>query len=367
MIDTLRIPAMSSSALQTTGESNNHSLKNGEMYADGINWDDLGFGLIPIDYMYTMKCSDGENFSQGHLSPFGKIELCPSAGILNYGQGLFEGLKATRTEDGRIMLFRPQENALRMKMGAERMCMPSPSVEQFVDAVKQTVFANKRWVPPPGKGSLYIRPLLVGSGSNLGLGPGLEYTFLIFASPVGNYHKGRAALNLYVEHKIHRATPGGTGGVKSVTNYSPVYQTQQQARAKGFSDVLFLDSATGKNIEEIVAANIFILKGNVISTPTLKHGTILPGVTRKSIIDIALDFGYQVEERVIPVEDLLAADEAFCTGTAVVVNPIGAVTYQDKRVEYKTGGALCQKLYETLTGIQTGRLEDKKGWTLEVN
>ncbi|KAM5549837.1 hypothetical protein ABKV19_000992 [Rosa sericea] len=359
---------MSSSALQTTGESNNHSLKNGEMYADGINWDDLGFGLIPIDYMYTMKCSDGENFSQGHLSPFGKIELCPSAGILNYGQGLFEGLKATRTEDGRIMLFRPQENALRMKMGAERMCMPSPSVEQFVDAVKQTVFANKRWVPPPGKGSLYIRPLLMGSGSNLGLGPGLEYTFLIFASPVGNnYHKGRAALNLYVEHKIHRATPGGTGGVKSVTNYSPVYQTQQQARAKGFSDVLFLDSATGKNIEEIVAANIFIRKGNVISTPTLKHGTILPGVTRKSIIDIALDFGYQVEERVIPVEDLLAADEAFCTGTAVVVNPIGAVTYQDKRVEYKTGGALCQKLYETLTGIQTGRLQDKKGWTLEVN
>ncbi|KAK9941732.1 hypothetical protein M0R45_007427 [Rubus argutus] len=348
-------------------ETINHS-HDCEKYADGVDWDELGFGLIRTDYMYTMKCTDGENFSHGHLSPFGNIELCPSAGILNYGQGLFEGLKAIRTEDSRIMLFRPKENALRMKMGAERMCMPSPSVEQFVDAVKRTVLANKRWVPPPRKGGLYLRPLLMGSGSNLGLGPAREYTFLIFASPTGNYHKGRAALNLYVEHKIHRATPGGTGGVKSVTNYSPVYQSQKEARGKGFSDVLFLDSVTGKNIEEISAANIFILKGNVISTPTLIYGTILAGVTRKSIIDIALDFGYQVEERMIPVEDLLEAEEAFCTGTAVVVNPIGAVTYRDKRVEYKTGeGALCQKLYETLTGIQTGRLEDKKGWTLEIN
>ncbi|KAL6213193.1 hypothetical protein ACLB2K_012640 [Fragaria x ananassa] len=368
MLDTIRIPVMPSSPLQTTTESHNHSLKNGEQYAEGINWDDLGFGLIPIDYMYTMKCSDRENFTQGQFSPFGKIELCPSAGILNYAQGLYEGLKAIRTEDGRILLFRTKENALRMKMGAERLCMPSPSVEQFVEAVLQTVHANKRWVPPPGKGSLYVRPLLMASGCNLGLGPGKEYTFVIYASPVGNYIKGRTALNLFVEHVYHRAAPGGTGGVKSVTNYSPVYQPLTQARAKGFSDILFLDSETGKNIEEIAAANIFILKGNVLSTPTLKLGTILPGITRKSIIDIARDFGYQVEERVIPVEDLLDADEAFCTGTAVIVNSVGSVAYQDKRVEYKTGeGSLCQKLYETLTGIQTGRLEDKNGWTLEVN
>ncbi|PQM42749.1 branched-chain-amino-acid aminotransferase 6-like [Prunus yedoensis var. nudiflora] len=335
--------------------------KDHEKYSD-VNWDELEFGVVPTDYMYTMKCSKGDEFSQGHLTPYGNIELSPSAG------GLFEGLKANRTEDGRFLLFRPEENALRMKMGAERMCMPSPFPQQFLDAVKQTVLANKRWVPPTGKGTLYLRPLLMGSGSVLGLGPAPEYTFLIFASPVGSYHKGRAALNLYVEDKLHRATPGGTGGIKSITNYSPVYLAQKQARAKGFSDVLFLDSLTGKYIEEITACNIFILKGNVISTPTIIHGTVLPGITRKSVIDIARDFGYQVEERVIPVEDLLEADEAFCTGTAVVVTPIGAVTYQDRRVEYKTGkGALSQKLYETITGIQTGRLEDKKGWTMEIN
>ncbi|XP_034229155.1 branched-chain-amino-acid aminotransferase 6-like isoform X1 [Prunus dulcis] len=366
LISRLKFAAMPSPGLLTNSDSIQSHDADHEKYAD-VNWDELEFGLVPTDYMYTMKCSKGDEFSQGHLTPYGNIELSPSAGVLNYGQGLFEGLKANRTEDGRFLLFRPEENALRMKMGAERMCMPSPSPWQFLDAVKQTVLANKRWVPPTGKGTLYLRPLLIGSGSVLGVGPAPEYTFLIFASPVGSYHKGLAALNLYVEDKLHRATPGGTGGVKSITNYSPVYLAQKQARAKGFSDVLFVDSLTGKNIEEITACNIFILKGNIISTPTI-HGTVLPGITRKSIIDIARDFGYQVEERVIPVEDLLEADEAFCTGTAVVVTPIGAVTYQDKRVEYKTGkGALSQKLYETITGIQTGRLEDKKGWTMEIN
>ncbi|KAJ6379005.1 hypothetical protein OIU78_029094 [Salix suchowensis] len=150
-----------------------------------IDWDDLGFAYVPTDYMYSMKCTKGVNFSKGELQRFGNIELSPSAGVLNYGQGLFEGLKAYRKEDGNLLLFRPEENAMRMIMGAERMCMPSPTVEQFVDAVKATVLANKRWVPPPGKGSLYIRPLLMGSGAVLGLAPSPEYTFLIYVSPVG--------------------------------------------------------------------------------------------------------------------------------------------------------------------------------------
>ncbi|KAL5537960.1 hypothetical protein UlMin_044093 [Ulmus minor] len=354
-------------ALQTNGESNARSNDGfGEEYAD-VKWDELGFAIVPTDYMYMMKCSKEGDFSQGKLMPYGNIELSPSAGVLNYGQGLFEGLKAYRTEDGHIQLFRPEDNALRMKMGAERMCMQSPSVEQFLEAVKQTVIANKRWIPPPGKGSLYLRPLLIGSGSLLGLAPAPEYTFLIFASPVGNYHKGRSALNLFVEDKLHRAIPGGTGCVKSITNYSPVYLAQAQAKAKGFSDVLFLDSVNGKYVEEVTACNIFIVKGNVVSTPALQ-GTILPGITRKSIIDIALSFGYQVEERLIPLEDLLEADEVFCTGTAVIVNPVGSVTHQDKKVEYKAGKeALSHKLYETLTGIQMGRVEDKMGWTLQIN
>nr|XP_016448371.1 PREDICTED: branched-chain-amino-acid aminotransferase 5, chloroplastic-like [Nicotiana tabacum] len=173
--------------------------------------------------MYIMKCSRDENFSKGELQRFGNIELSPSAGILNYGQGLFEGLKAYKRHDGNILLFRPEENALRMKMGAERICMPSPSVEQFVEAVKATVLANERWIPPPGKGSLYIRPLLMGSGAVLGVAPAPEYTFLIYVSPVGNnFKEGMAPINLVIETEMHRATPGGTGGVKTIGNYAAV-------------------------------------------------------------------------------------------------------------------------------------------------
>jgi len=350
------------SPTQTKNNSN-----YGEKYAD-VNWDELGFSLTPTDYMFEMKCSQGEEFSQGNLIPYGKIELSPAATILNIGQGLFEGLKAYRREDGHIVLFRPEQNAMRMKMGAERMCMPSPSVEQFIDAVKQTVLANKRWVPPPGKGSLYIRPLLMGTGSFLAVAPSPEYTFLVYTSPVGNYYKGTGTpINLIVEDKLHRATPGGAGGVKTIANYSPVLQALTQAKSKGFSDVLFLDAKTGQNIEEVTLCNIFIVKDKIISTPATL-GTILPGVTRKSIIDIALDFGFQVEERVIPVEELMDADEVFCTGTAVVVNPVGSVTYQGIRVEYKTGvEAVSQKLCAMLTGIQTGRIEGKMGWTVKID
>jgi len=202
---------------QTTFQTKGNS--GAEKYAN-FNWDELGFGLVPTDYMYVMKCCEGENFSHGSLIPYGNIEMSPSAGILNFGQGLIEALKAYRKEDGcDVLLFRPDQNAQRMKNGAERLCMPSPSVEQFVEAVKQTVLANKHWVPPPGKGSLYIRPLLIGSGPHLGMGPAPEYTFLIYVVPVGNYQKG--PLNLVIEDKFHRAAPGGTGDTKAVTNYSP--------------------------------------------------------------------------------------------------------------------------------------------------
>ncbi|KAK8513061.1 hypothetical protein V6N13_090207 [Hibiscus sabdariffa] len=342
-----------------------------------VNWDELGFALTKIDYMYVMNFTQGdEKFSHGTLTRFGNIQLCPSSGILNYGQdlmmkkewwyqGLFEGLKAYRKADERILLFRPEENALRMKMGADRMCMPSPTVEQFVDAVRKTVLANKRWVPPHGRGSLYIRPLLIGTGQNLGVKPASEYTFLVYASPVGSYHKGE--LNLLVEDKVHRATPGGTGGIKAVTNYSPVYKTLTQAKARGFSDVLFRDALTGSNIEEGSACNIFILKGNVISTPTA-DGTILPGITRKSIMGLASGFGYQVEERALRIDEVFDAEEVFCTGTAMVVKPVASITYQGKTIEYKQGAeTVAQRLYATLTGIQTGLVEDKLGWTMAMD
>lgn len=335
--------------------------------SEEINWDEIGFGIIPTDSMYLMKCpTEEDTFSDGSLVPYGNLELTPSAGILNYGQGVFEGLKANRTEDGRILLFRPEENGRRMKTGADRMCMPSPSAEQFVNAVKQTVLANKRWVPPLGKGSLYIRPLLMGTGSVLGLTPAPEYTLLVYATPVKTYHKG--PLNLVIKDKLYRAISGsgGTGRIKSVVNYSPAYKALKEARAEGFSDILYLDAATGKFIEELSSCNVFLVKGNAISTPTAE-GNILPGITRKSIIEIAIDLGYEVMERAISVEELMEADEVFCTGTAVGVNPVLSITYNNTRAEYKGGAeAVSQKLCQTLVGIQTGQVEDARAWTLQI-
>ncbi|KAK9946333.1 hypothetical protein M0R45_011802 [Rubus argutus] len=335
-------------------------------YAD-VDWDNLGFGLVPTDYMYMMKCSNNGKFELGQINRYGNIELNPAAGVLNYGQGIYEGLKAFRKEDGNLLLFRPDQNAMRMKIGAERMCMPSPSLDQFIDGVKQTVQANKCWVPPPGKGSLYIRPLLIGSGPILGLGPSPEYTFLIYASPVRNYFKeGSAPLSIYVEEEYDRSSRGGAGGVKSITNYAPVLKALARAKSRGFSDVLYLDSVNKKNLEEVSSCNVFVVKGNVISTPATA-GTILSGVTRRSIIEIARDHGYQVEERAISVDELSEADEVFCTGTAVSVAPVGNITYKDKRMEYKTGAqTVCPELYSTLVGIQTGRIEDKKGWIVQI-
>ncbi|KAL7116858.1 hypothetical protein ACP275_03G032600 [Erythranthe tilingii] len=341
-----------------------------EACESSIDWNNLGFGLMETDYMYTIKCGKGkdDDFKAGELSRYGNIQLSPCAGVLNYGQGLFEGTKAYRREGGGVFLFRPQENAIRMQMGAKRMCMPCPSVSQFVDAVKQTALANKRWIPPPGKGSLYIRPLLFGSGPVLGLAPASEYTFLVYASPVGNYFKeGTAPLNLYVEDEFHRATRGGAGGVKSITNYAPVLKAISRARDRGFSDVLYLDSVNKRNIEEVSSCNVFMLKGNVLSTPEI-NGSILEGITRKSIMDIATNLGYRVEERSITIEEVMDADEVFCTGTAVGVAPVGSITYKGNRVAYKMSTPLAsKKLYSRLVDIQTGVVEDDKGWVVEID
>ncbi|KAI3957080.1 hypothetical protein MKX01_004371 [Papaver californicum] len=361
--------SQAASSLQPLSESSStYRFDDDEVeYAD-VKWDELGFGLVETDFMYIMKCSKEEEiFTRGELNPYGNIEMSPCSGVINYGQGLFEGLKAYRKRDGNILLFRPEENALRMQMGAERMCMPSPSIDQFISAVKQTVLANKRWVPPPGKGSMYIRPLLIGTGPVLGLAPASECTFITYASPVGNYYKdGSAPLNLVIEEMMHRANPGGTGGVKTITNYGPVLKALTHAKSRGFSDVIYLDSVKKKYLEELSACNVFIVKGSRISTPPT-NGTILPGITRKSIIDIAIDQGYQVEEHAIEVEELITADEVFCTGTAVVVAPVGSITFRSKRFEYKTGaGTASVKLHSILTSIQTGLIEDKMGWTVKV-
>ncbi|KAG0486017.1 hypothetical protein HPP92_008112 [Vanilla planifolia] len=333
-----------------------------------IDWDKLSFTLVPTDFMYISKSLGDGIFTKGELQQFGPLQLNPCAAVLNYGQGIFEGLKASRKADGSILLFRPEENALRMRMGAERLCMPSPTVEHFVDAVKQVVLANKRWVPPLGKGSLYIRPLIMGSGSILGVAPSPEYTFVIFVTPVGTYFKeGLAPINLVIELETLRAIPGGTGGVKFIGNYAPVLKAKSIANANGFNDVLYLDSVHRKYLEEASACNVFVVKGKTISTPSIR-GTILPGITRKSIIEIARSQGFQVEERLIAVEELLNADEIFCTGTAVGLSSVGSITYLGKRIEFGMNGwDVSKQLYTALTSLQMGLIEDTMGWTIAVD
>ncbi|KAJ7547370.1 hypothetical protein O6H91_08G082700 [Diphasiastrum complanatum] len=332
----------------------------------GIDWDNFGFSIHPTDYMYIMKCERGQ-WQQGELKPYGNLELSPSAGVLNYGQGLFEGLKAYRTFDGRIFLFRPKENAVRMLEGAARMSMDAPSEEMFLSAVRKTVLANQRWIPPSGKGSLYVRPLLIGSGAVLGLAPAPEYSFVVYVSPVGNYFKGGLApIDLKVETHHHRAAPGGTGGVKTIGNYASVLKAQLEAKSKGYSDVIYLDAVNNHYVEEVSSCNIFIVKDGEISTPEL--GSILPGVTRKSILELARDQGYKVKERPVSADELMDADEVFCTGTAVVVNPVGSITYKERRTRYNNGGLgkVTKELYKALTEIQMGLSTDKFGWIEEL-
>ncbi|KAL8172078.1 hypothetical protein V2J09_023882 [Rumex salicifolius] len=325
------LTSQAASALQSAVESPAYSASSDEESAD-MDLDNLGFSLVQTDFMYTMKSSQDMNFVEGQIRRYGNIELNPAAGVLNYGQGIFEGMKAYRTKDGRIVLFRPQKNAMRMKIGAERMCMPCPSLEQFVDAVKQTALANKRWIPPPGKGSLYMRPLLLGTAPILGLAPSPEYTFLVYASPVGSYFKeGTAPLSLFVENEFDRASRGGTGGIKTISNYGPAIKALMRAKSRGYSDVLYLDSVHHEYVEEASASNIFLVKDGIISTP-VTDGTILPGITRK-----------------------------------IVVAPVGTITYNGKRAEYYTGeDSACNKVGSTLLGIQNGVIEDNKGWVMEI-
>ncbi|GFZ10119.1 branched-chain amino acid transaminase 2 [Actinidia rufa] len=295
-----------------------------------IDWDNLGFGIKPTDYMYVTKCTEDGVFQQGQLNRYGNIELNPSAGVLNYGQGIFKGTKAFRREDGGLFLFCPDQNAIGMQYGADRMCMPSPSIDQFINGGKQTALANRRWIPPPGKGYLYIRPVLIGSGPILGLSPAPEYTFLVYSSPVSNYFND----------EFHRGTRGGVGGVKSVTNYAPVLKALTRAKSRGFSDVIYLNSVHKKYREEATSCNVFVVKGNRSSTPPTS-GNILRSITRKTVIDIAHDHGYQVEKRTVPVQELLDGDEVFCTGTA------GSITHLGKRSE----DLATHKATQTLSGL----------------
>lgn len=337
-----------------------------------IDWDTLGFGLKDVaGTMFISEWSEEKGWGEeGKLLPYGPIPMYPSAQVLNYGQAAFEGMKAQESAKGRVVLFRPDRNAERIKAGAERLSMPPIPEQKFVEAVKSLVRANRDWVPPIGKGSLYIRPLLMGSGPILGLGPAPSYTFAIFAAAVGSYFKGGqlTPIDLIVEEKFHRAAPGGMGGTKAAGNYSPVLVTQLDAKMKGFSDVVYLDAKSDTYLEEVSSCNIFVVKGKTIKTPPLQ-GTILPGVTRRSIIELATMKGYDVEEVAVTVTEAMEADEIFTTGTAVVVSSVGSLTYRGNRKQYTQGdepGKVTLEMYTSLTNIQSERAPDPSGWVVPL-
>lgn len=333
-----------------------------------IDWDSLTFSFTQTDRMYISTCKQSEEWRSGIMQDFQNLSLSPASGVINYGQGLFEGMKAQYAEDGRVVLFRPSENAKRSREGARRLGMPPVPEEIFLDAVKQTVRENIRWVPPMGKGALYVRPLLFGSGEILGVSPAPEYTFLVYVSPVGPYFKGGITpTSLRVSDEFHRAAPGGSGGVKAIGNYAPGMVPSMMAKREGYSEIIYLDAVNHRYIEEVGAANFFCVKDKIISTPELT-GTILPGVTRASVMELAESRGYEVREEKIDVEYALDADECFCVGTAAVISAIGTIEHGDRVVEYCGGdvGPIAMEMYGSLTAIQQRRAPDEFGWTVTV-
>jgi len=335
-----------------------------------IDWDSLGFDVVETRSMYYTTCQINEKWSGGGLIPYGTIELSPAAGVLNYGQGVFEGTKAFRTARNRVILFRPEMNARRMGLSTRRLCIPEMEEDFFLYAVKETVQDNLDYIPPQGKGSLYIRPIVWGTGPALGVKPVNEYTFMVFVSPVGSYFKGGLkVLNLVLTEKYHRAAPKGIGNAKAIGNYSASLLPLTKAKESGFDDVIFLRSSNEKMVDEVSSANLFALKGNVLKTPRL-GGSILPGVTRDSVIRIADEImNLDVQETDLAIEEVLTADEVFCTGTAVVVTPVGNISFQGENHVIGTPGkgSVAKQLKNTLLNIQQEEIEDPFGWVTPIS
>ena len=334
-----------------------------------IDWDSLGFNPMETRSMFIANCPIDGKWESGSLVPYGKIELSPAAGVLNYGQGVFEGTKAYHTSKDNIVMFRIGRNARRMAWSTERLCIPKMDPDFFVEAVTKTVKDNLDYVPPYGKGSLYVRPIVWGTAPAIGVRAVSEYTFVVFVSPVGSYFKdGIKPLNLKVETDYHRAAARGIGNAKAIGNYSASLYPLTKAKKEGYDEVIYLDSVDGQRIEELGSANLFICKDGVIKTPKLS-GSILDGVTRNSVCRIAKDvLGIKIEETDIHLDELLEADEVFCTGTAVVVAPVGKVTYQNKVHHFSGGsiGPITNKCKETLTSIQREEITDPFGWVLKI-
>ncbi len=335
----------------------------------------LGFGKYFTDHMFIMDYSVDCGWHNARIVPFEKIAIHPASTVLHYGSEIFEGLKAYRKADGSVQMFRPMENIRRMNRSAVRMCLPEIPEDMFLEALTKFVEFEKEWVPSAQGTSLYIRPFMFGNDETLGVHAVKNATFMIITSPVGSYYKeGINPVKIMIESEDVRAVKGGTGEAKCGGNYAASNRAGERAEQMGYSQVLWLDGVHRKYIEEVGAMNVMFKIADEVVTPMLA-GSILPGITRKSIIELLKKEGHPVSERLISVDELVEAlengtlEEAWGCGTAAVVSPIGELMYNGKKYYVCGGkiGELTQHLYDTLTGIQWGTVEDSFGWTYSVN
>ena len=336
----------------------------------------LGFGNYFTDHMFVMNYTEGQGWHDERIIPYQNFSLDPASMVFHYAQEIFEGLKAYRTPDGHVQLFRPQKNIERMNRTNERMCIPQVNPDDVLTAIKTLVSVDSDWVPTKEGTSLYIRPFIFATDAPLGVHVSKTYIFCIILSPVGAYYDaGIDPVKIFIETEYVRAVRGGTGFTKCGGNYAASLIGQKKAEELGYAQVLWLDGIEHKYIDEVGAMNVFFVIDGEVITPTLETGSILPGVTRMSCIELLRSWGYKVTERKLAVQEVIDAqkagklDEAFGTGTAAVISPIGELNDNGEKLVVNGGkiGDIAQKLYDNLTGIQWGKLPDTMGWTVKVN
>lgn len=334
----------------------------------------LGFGKNTTDYMFIMDYNKEKGWYDPKIVPYSPIPLDPSTCVLHYGQGVFEGLKAYKTKDGRILLFRPDKNVKRLNKSSDRTCIPPLDEDQVLEAIVELVKLEKDWIPSLEGTSLYIRPFIIATDPFLGVHSSDTYMFIIILGPVGNYYSsGLDPITILVEDEYVRAVPGGMGTAKTMGNYAAGLKAQDKAEKHGCLQVLWLDGIHRKYVEEVGAMNVFFKISGKLITPALT-GSILSGITRMSSIELLRKCGYTVEERIISIDEIISAhkngslEEIFGTGTAAVISPIGRLLYKGKTytVSNNAIGPVTSMLYNTLTDIQFGKIKDEFGWTFEV-
>lgn len=342
---------------------------------DSIDFNNLRFGVYFSDHVFISEYKAGA-WDEGRIEPFGPLSFEPSICAIHYGQALFEGLKAFRSVKGGVNLFRPFMNAKRLNNSAQRICIPEFDENTFVDAIKVLTQIDRKFIPTQRGHSLYIRPVAFGTGSFFGVHESDTYDLIIITSPVASYYaEGLNPIRIKVTNEFVRAVKGGTGNAKVAGNYAASLLAGRKARAEGFSQVLWLDGISHEVVDEVGAMNIMFIIDDELITPSLESGTILPGVTRDSVLTLAREWGMKVSERAISIDEVLAAyssgklQEVFGTGTAAVISPVGLLGFEGREYVVNGGtiGNIAQRLYDTITGIQYGEIEDTHNWIINVD